>query len=322
MLVGHQPMQHVSRWAYHLDVPGVRWAGVRATADRRLPDSRRCGMPSCDEYLSYLHHFAPELDDEIREVAGGSSASRVLKSRRPVVTQHPSGDRYSPRRQIVARIGTYGAAAVMLVSAAATIFLGISTLAHDRRIVTNPDYSYVFSPTAWGWINIIEGILVGLVAFGLLWSTRWARVAATIIASVSIMSQFLFLPHYPVWAIVQIALDLFIIWAVTTWESPAARVAPERVVSAFGAQSGSRWPELSPWQDGFPSWPALQPMLGGQPIRLEDKMNDGRYEIRAELPGIDPAKDVDVSYRDGILTVSVGLPQAAPAEKHNSGASG
>jgi hypothetical protein len=236
------------------------------------------------------------------------------------MTQHPSGDRYSPR-VIVARIGIYAAAALMLVSAVATIFLGISTLAHDRRIVVDPDYSYVFSRTAWGWINIIEGTLVGLVAFGLFWSTTWARVAATIIASVSIMSQFLFLPHYPVWAIVQIALDLFIIWAVTTWESPAARVAPEHVVSAIGAQSGSPWPELSP---GFPLWPALQTNVpGGQLIRLEDKMNDdGRYEIRAELPGIDPAKDVDVSYRDGILTVSVGLPQAAPAEKHNSGGSG
>ena len=149
------------------------------------------------------------------------------------MTQHPSGDRHSPRK-IMARIGIYAAAAVMLVSAVATIFLGILTLAHDRRIVADPDYSYVFSRTAWGWINIIEGILVGLVAFGLFWGTTWARVAATIIASVSIMSQFLFLPHYPVWAIVQIALDIFVIWAVATWQSPAARVAPERVVSALG----------------------------------------------------------------------------------------
>jgi len=235
------------------------------------------------------------------------------------VTQHPSGDRYSPR-EIVARIGIYAAAAVMLVSAVATIFLGISTLAHDRSMVADPDYSYVFSRTAWGWINIIEGILVGLVAVGLFWGTTWARVAATIIASVSIMSQFLFLLHYPVWAIVQIALDLFVIWAVTTWESPAARFAPERVGSAIGAQSGSRWPELSAGLDGFPSWPALHTNVsGGQMIRLEGKTNDdGRYEIRAELPGIDPAKDVDVSYRDGILTVSVGLPQAAPVEKHHS----
>ena len=82
------------------------------------------------------------------------------------MAQHPSGDKYSTR-EIAAGIGTYGAAAMLLVSAVTTIFMGISTLAHDRRIFAGPDYSYVFSTTAWGWINIIEGILIGLVAFGL-----------------------------------------------------------------------------------------------------------------------------------------------------------
>ena len=218
------------------------------------------------------------------------------------MAQHPSGDKYSTR-EIVAGIGTYGAAAVLLVSAAATILLGISTLAQDRAIVAGPGYSYEFSTTTWGWIHLIVGILIGLVAFGLFWSTTWARVAAIIIASLSIVSQFLWLPHYPVWAIVVIALDIFVIWAVATWESPAARGARERAVSAGGAQPGSRSPELSQWLGGLSPWPALQPMFGGQLIRLEDGMNDGRYEIRAELPGIDPAKDVDVTARDGVLTI-------------------
>jgi HSP20 family protein len=219
------------------------------------------------------------------------------------VAQHPSGGKYSTR-EIVAGIGTYGAAALLSVSAVTTIFIGISTLAHDRRIFAGRDYSYVFSTTAWGWINIIEGILIGLVAIGLFWSTTWARVAATIILSVSIISQFVFL-HFTVSAIVVIALDIFAIWAVATWESPAAHASREArgAPSIPGAQPGSRWPELSPWLDGFPSWPALQPMFGGQLIRLEERMNDGRYEIRAELPGIDAAKDVEVTTRDGVLTI-------------------
>ena len=180
------------------------------------------------------------------------------------MAQHPSGDKYSTR-EIVAGIGTYGAAAVLLVSAVASILLGISTLAHDRRIVEGPGYSYVFSPTAWGWIHIILGILIGVVAFGLFWSTTWARVAAIIIASLSIVSQFLFLPHYPVWAIVVIALDIFVIWAVATWESPAARASREArgAPSILGAQPGSRWPEVSQWLGGFPSWSMLPPMFGG-----------------------------------------------------------
>ena len=70
------------------------------------------------------------------------------------MAQHPSGDKYSTR-EIVAGIGTYGAAAVLLVSAVATILLGISTLAHDRTIVAGPGYSYEFSTTAWGWIHLL-----------------------------------------------------------------------------------------------------------------------------------------------------------------------
>jgi len=38
-------------------------------------------------------------------------------------------------------------------------------------------------------------------------------------------------------------------------------------------------------------------------MRLEDEMTDGRYEVRAEIPGIDPAKDVDITVRDGQLTI-------------------
>jgi HSP20 family molecular chaperone IbpA len=38
-------------------------------------------------------------------------------------------------------------------------------------------------------------------------------------------------------------------------------------------------------------------------MRLEDEMTDGYYEVRAEIPGIDPAKDVDFTVRDGQLTI-------------------
>jgi HSP20 family molecular chaperone IbpA len=57
------------------------------------------------------------------------------------------------------------------------------------------------------------------------------------------------------------------------------------------------------WSDlwtGFPSLAALRP---NHLIRLEDEMQDGHYVLRAELPGIDPAKDVDITVRDGRLTI-------------------
>jgi HSP20 family protein len=49
------------------------------------------------------------------------------------------------------------------------------------------------------------------------------------------------------------------------------------------------------------SWlPFLEPS-----IRIEDYVDDDRYVVRAELPGVDPTKDVDITYADGALRLSV-----------------
>lgn len=65
----------------------------------------------------------------------------------------------------------------------------------------------------------------------------------------------------------------------------------------------SHFPELSEWFAGFPTFAGLQPVLGNRMMRLEDETKEGSYEVRAELPGIDPAKDVDITVRDGLLTI-------------------
>jgi len=46
----------------------------------------------------------------------------------------------------------------------------------------------------------------------------------------------------------------------------------------------------------------LRPYLA-QPIRLEEYVEDDKYVIRAELAGIDPAKDVEVMVGSGYLTI-------------------
>lgn len=38
-------------------------------------------------------------------------------------------------------------------------------------------------------------------------------------------------------------------------------------------------------------------------IRLEDKMTDKEYVLRAELPGLDPDKDVRITVLNGVLTL-------------------
>jgi HSP20 family molecular chaperone IbpA len=65
----------------------------------------------------------------------------------------------------------------------------------------------------------------------------------------------------------------------------------------------SFFPELSELFEGFPSWASLRPAIGSHIIRVEDETKDGNYAVRAEIPGVDPAKDVDITVRDGVLTI-------------------
>jgi hypothetical protein len=45
--------------------------------------------------------------------------------------------------------------------------------------------------------------------------TVWARTVAVIVAALSIIANFLWLPYYPWWSLLIIVVDLFVIWAVT-----------------------------------------------------------------------------------------------------------
>ncbi|NLX00600.1 MAG: Hsp20/alpha crystallin family protein [Actinomycetales bacterium] len=50
-------------------------------------------------------------------------------------------------------------------------------------------------------------------------------------------------------------------------------------------------------------------------VRVEDFEEDGMYVLRAEMPGIDPDKDVTLTVEDGVLTIS-GERREEKKEKH------
>jgi len=73
-------------------------------------------------------------------------------------------------------------------------------------------------------------------------------------------------------------------------------------VAEIEKRSRTMFPDLFDWLEDFPR-PMLRPFSEVQPIRVEDYEEGGRYVIRAELPGIDPDKDVEITVEDGTLTL-------------------
>lgn len=58
--------------------------------------------------------------------------------------------------------------------------------------------------------------------------------------------------------------------------------------------------DLFDWLDS--PWFSFHPFTG-QTMRVEDYVTDGHYVLRAELPGIDPEKDVEVTVAEGVLSI-------------------
>jgi hypothetical protein len=92
---------------------------------------------------------------------------------------------------------------------------GLAAVINDKFFVVGPNYTYDLDVSAWGWIHLVVGVVVGLAGFALLSGATWARAVATGLAVLSLVANFMAIPYFPVWSIVIIALDVAVIWAVT-----------------------------------------------------------------------------------------------------------
>ena len=100
--------------------------------------------------------------------------------------------------------------------------IGLFHLAAGFLALFKDDY-YTTSPrglaistnfTAWGWTHIVIGAVVGLAAGFLLMGKLWARIVTVLVALLSILIDFVYLPLTPVWSTISITLTVFSIYAV------------------------------------------------------------------------------------------------------------
>ena len=92
-----------------------------------------------------------------------------------------------------------------------------------------PNYIYTFDLTAWGWIHLLIGLALVAIGICLLLGQGWAQVAGIVVAAISALINFTWLPYSPLWAILVIAVDLLIIWALASARAHTkAASAPQR----------------------------------------------------------------------------------------------
>ena len=112
---------------------------------------------------------------------------------------------------------TIFAAAMMMIIGFWQALAGIAAIGQDKVYAATPEYIYAFDVTGWGWIHLLLGILIVCAGVAVFMGSTWARMVAIVLASLSMIANFAFIPHYPIWSLTIIALDAAVIWALATY---------------------------------------------------------------------------------------------------------
>ena len=110
---------------------------------------------------------------------------------------------------------TVFAGVMMIVLGVFQIVQALVALFNDTFYVAGRKWVFEFDVTAWGWIHLIVGIVVAVAGFFLFQGAVWARAVGVGVAAISAVLNFMWLPYYPIWSLLVIALDVLVIWALT-----------------------------------------------------------------------------------------------------------
>jgi hypothetical protein len=111
--------------------------------------------------------------------------------------------------------GIVFAASMLTLVGVFQVLAGLVAILNDNFYVVARHYTFNLDVTAWGWIHLILGALLLFTGFGLFSRRTWAGVTAIMLAMLSALANFFFIPYYPIWSLVIIGLDVWIIWALT-----------------------------------------------------------------------------------------------------------
>jgi hypothetical protein len=106
------------------------------------------------------------------------------------------------------------AGVLLLLTSLMEIIQGMAAVSDPEFYSAGSDYFLQFNVKTWGWVHIVIGAVSVVVAVGILKRLHWGYLSGLVVVGLSMLSNFAFLPHYPVAAVIVIALDVLVIWAL------------------------------------------------------------------------------------------------------------
>lgn len=139
----------------------------------------------------------------------------VHDSRAPMPSAHDSRTGWAVGLSLFAGV-------LMIIGGVFNAMEGVVALARNEVYVTTPRYLFAFDLTTWGWIQIIVGIVIAVAGVGVITGKLWGRLVGIVLAALSMLANFAFIPYYPVWSLAIIALNVFVIWALCVYNRDTA----------------------------------------------------------------------------------------------------
>jgi len=110
------------------------------------------------------------------------------------------------------------AAILLLVIGCFNLIEGIAAVANSHVFVANAHYVFGDLRT-WGWVALILGGLQALASIGVLAGNQVARWTGVALIGLNSIGQMFFIPAYPFWSLMIIAVDVVALWGLCAYGS-------------------------------------------------------------------------------------------------------
>ncbi len=179
-------------------------------------------MSSAHERQAGTSGSAMEYDQGQAPEQGQAPGSGQMTGQEAGRDYRPAGRDYqgdyrdrTPGRHRGAVIGfTALAGTLMLLAGLWMATVAIVALSHGHVFNTAPAYTFRYNIRGWGWTELALGVVIFAAGMCVFLGMAWARYVGAFLAVLSAIANFVFIPYQPLWSIVMIALDAFIIWAL------------------------------------------------------------------------------------------------------------
>ena len=110
------------------------------------------------------------------------------------------------------------ASVLLVIVGCFNLIYGIAAIANSHVFTAHAHYVFGDLRT-WGWVALILGVLQALVSIGVLAGNQVARWTGVALIGLNTIGQMFFLPGYPFWSLMIIAVDIVALWGLCAYGS-------------------------------------------------------------------------------------------------------